>query len=143
VSRWFSHYFFNRYKNSEHFKIYDDLETFVDSDLGNILGHYYISILTGHDNELRILKPSAVDDAISILKSFTIVGCLEHLDIFESQFAEQYGRQLKITHLRKNPLTKSEQMQHISKKIIRKVETICQPDLEVYQFALNQLSRLG
>lgn len=41
VTRWFSHYFFNRYKPDEHFRIHDDLGSFLETGLGKRLGRFY------------------------------------------------------------------------------------------------------
>jgi hypothetical protein len=139
VSRWFSHYFFNRYKKSDHFRIQDDLEAFVDSDIGKSLGHYYVYILTGHGGGSNSVTHEAVDETISILEKFALVGCLERLDTFVRQFKEMYQIQLDIGEKNKNPLRKQDQHGKISKRIMRKVEHICQPDLEVYNFILSRL----
>ena len=140
VSRWFSHYFFNRYKADDHFKIYDDLPCFIDSDRGSSLGHLYIKALTGSAYESLSSTKEAVAAAIANLEQFTLVGCLEHLDTFASQFEKLYQVKLNVGKKNKNPLPKPVQEQQITDDIRRQVEKICEPDLEVYNYALSRLS---
>lgn len=47
VSRWFSHYFFNRHKTSDHFTTDLDLQTYMKSERGISQGHFLVYYLTG------------------------------------------------------------------------------------------------
>lgn len=139
VSRWFSHYFFNRYKEADHFKINDDLASFVDSGPGQRMGHFYVYNLTG-EGQFGSVSTETVTQAIEYLEKFSIVGCIEHLNIFLKQFEELYHIKLNIKAKNKNPLDKSKQKEQISEEIMKKVEKICQPDMEIYNFALSRLN---
>ena len=140
VSRWFSHYFFNRYKKSDHFKINDDLASFVDSGPGQRMGHFYVYNLTG-EGQFGSVSTKTVAQAIECLEKFSVVGCLEYLDVFLKQFEELHHIKLTINSKNKNPLDKSKQKKQISEEIMKKVEKICQPDMEIYNFALSRLER--
>ncbi|MGL6342649.1 MAG: hypothetical protein ACRC80_26345, partial [Waterburya sp.] len=50
---------------------------------------------------------------------------------FIFQFKQQTGTELKITHRRKNPINNP----HIDQETMKKIEAICAPDLEVYEYA--------
>jgi len=139
VSRWFSHYFFNRYKEADHFKINDDLASFVESGPGQRMGHFYVYNLTG-EGQFGSVSTETVARAIECLEKFSIVGCLEYLDIFLKQIEELYHIKLNIKAKNKNPLDKSKQKEQISEEIMKKVEKICQPDMEIYNFALSRLN---
>ena len=47
VDRWFSHYFYNRYKKDNHFKSNLSLEEYIDSEDGQSLGSFYHRLFQG------------------------------------------------------------------------------------------------
>lgn len=141
VSRWFSHYFFNRYKTSDHFATDLDLQTYMRSERGISQGHFLVYYLTGQGAGLQSVPKSAVAEAIENLDKFAIVGCLEHLDVFKRQFQERYGVKLNIPGKNINPLAKRHQKDQITEEIRRKVENICRPDLDVYNYLLSRVLR--
>lgn len=143
VSRWFSQYFFNKYKEDGHLKISDDLETYLLSDEGQSWGHFYVYILTGHGAGSKSIPTQAINKAITNLDKFPLVGCLEHLDDFINDFETLYHTKLEVGEKNKSPVSNSFKTQHITEEIQRKVEEICQPDLEVYNYALSRIGHLG
>lgn len=140
VSRWFSHYFFNRYKEHDHFKMNEDLSSFVDSIPGQSMGHFYVYYLTGEGVGESKISDEAVAKAIENLKKFTVVGCLERLDVFVQQLEQLNNIKFNIGTTNINPLDKSKQREQISDEIMEKVEKICQPDMKIYEFALSRLN---
>ena len=138
VSRWFSHYFFNRYKEGDHCKTEEDLRSFVDSKSGQQMGHFYTYYLTG-EGKTEAVPAETVDKAIENLKKFSVVGCLEHSDIFVQQFEELQKVKLNIKTTNINPLGRSRQEEQISDEIRAKVVKICEPDIKIYNYALSQL----
>lgn len=140
VERYFSHYFYNRYKQSEHFRIDVDLETFINQDLGLQLGSYYIRYLVGPelpDAELR--SDAAIAAAIANLKQFTLAGALDRLEDFSRAYRHHFGRPVQIGRSNPNPASRSQQQAAISDAIRKQVEAICMPDLEVYNFLHQNL----
>ncbi len=139
VARFFSLYFFNSHKRDDHFRINEDLETFVDSELALNIGRSYVNRLSSYEGPMTASR-EAIDEAIANLEGFRLVGCLEDLDGFLRQFQQLYGVKLPIGHANKNPLPPSQQRGQISKQIRSRVEEICQPDLEVYDYARSRLA---
>lgn len=139
VSRWFSHYFFNRYKKSNHFKVQEDLETFINSDSGIRQGHFLVYYLTGQGVDSTFVSQRVVDQAVENLEKFALVGCLEHLDNFTRQFEKRFSLKLDIPLANTNPLSKSEQGYKITDDMRKRVEEICQPDLVLYNHALSKI----
>ncbi len=145
IDRWFSHYFYNRYKNGdERFRITEDLSTFVESKRAFMLGQLYVRNLTeGADrpDQHTVDTSKAVATAIKVLEGFTLVGCLEHLDIMCRQFKQLFGVRLIISKSNINPVHKAQQQQQISDIIRSRVEEICKPDLEVYKYAMSRIGK--
>lgn len=75
------------------------------------------------------------------MRSHTGRGCLEHLEVFERQFQERYDVKLNIPRKNINPLAKTHQKDQITEEIRRKVENICRPDLDVYNYLLSRVLR--
>lgn len=139
VSKWFSKYFFNRYKKGSHYKLDCDFETYIESKTGIAEGSDYVRCLTGsnllHDSNLE----RAVEQAIRNLNNFTVIGVLEKINLFVRDFERQFGTKLFIEHLRSNPLPKIKQEEQITNRIKQRVEEICQPDIEVYKAVLERI----
>lgn len=141
ISRWFSHYFYDRYpKNKGLYPITDDLPSFVYSERAHEIGRIYVDRLTDTDDQSRNEMQTLIDEAIGNLNKFRIVGCLEHMDEFKRQFKEIYGVKLNIGKKNTNPLGVAMQKQQITYEINEKVEEICEPDMRIYQYALSKIN---
>lgn len=136
VDRWFSHYFFNRYKTDDHFRIHEDLEAFVMSDLGRELGHYYVDKFSGSGVSGASSIDEGVEAALANLAKFSIVGHLEDLDGFVAEFERRYSARLNVGHAMRNPVDDVLRQARITDEVRQKVEEICRPDLEIYRNAL-------
>jgi hypothetical protein len=142
VARWFSHYFFNRHKASDHSRIAEDLPTFLESERATRLGHLFITKLTGrYTNAVQSSPRDCVAAATAVLDKFTLVGCLERLDLFVKEFKAHYGLTLQVPRVRTNPLPPEEQELQVTDRIRARVEELCQWDIEVYNYALTRLCR--
>jgi hypothetical protein len=139
VSKWFSKYFYNRYKQSSHYRLDSDLETYSESERGIADGSDYVSWLTGLSLKDDAISDRAVEHAIRNLDNFTLIGVLEKMDLFVRDFHKTFGVKLDIEHLRKNPLSKNKQEKEITDRVKKRVEEICQPNIKVYQAALERI----
>lgn len=129
ISRFISHYFYNRYKEHGHFKIEDDIEEFIDSDEAKKMGNFYLNQLTGPYNQ------SKNDKALRNLAKFSIVGFLDDLDTFLGDFKSKYNQNLVIPKRNINPKNENDQQNILSDKILYKIENICKEDLLFYSDA--------
>lgn len=139
VSRWFSHYFYGRYKSDDHHRIHEDLTDFVDTPRGREVAHSFMIQLSGWPVAEALARPAdCARAAIANLEKFMLVGCLERLNEFAAGFAARYHRTLTVPELQKNPLAPSLQAEQITAAIRHRVEEMCQPDLEIYRYALSR-----
>lgn len=145
VDRWFSHYFYNRYKTTDElFRISEDLSTFVDSSRALVLGRQYVMNLTEGEiqpNELSNVSDATVTSAIKALNTFSLVGCLEHLDVMKKDFKKLFGVKFYMQTSNVNPLSKDEQHKQISVRLRKRVEEICEPDLQIYNHILTKIGK--
>lgn len=137
VSKFFSQYFYNRHKRNNHHKLDCSLEDFLKTDEAQHLGRNYIYLLVDGISSQEASKDIAIDQAIKNLEKFTLVGLLEYLDWFYEDFKSIFGAQLKIEERNKNPLSNKQQKQQITEEMKAQVKEICQPNLQVYQAALE------
>jgi hypothetical protein len=133
VKRWISHYYFNRYKESEHFKNKESIDDIINSELGISRGSMMLKWLSGYSN-----SPDAVQIAKDNIKLFTLVGFLEHLDDFSESFHQIFGKRLKIRKSNTNPLSQSSIKSELTDQRLYRIEEICKPDIEIYRYALSK-----
>jgi hypothetical protein len=144
VDRWFSHFFYNKYTPTDRFQIPEDLSAFVETERAFLWGRLYVRNLTeGNDRpDVHTTDTSkAVATAIKALEGFSLVGCLEDLNTMCAQFEHRFGAKIRIPVSNSNPVSKSKQRGQISEKIRKRVEEICQPDLEVYNYAKARIAQ--
>ena len=139
VDRWFSHYFFNRYKKSNHFKTKLSLDEYVDSDDGKSLGSFYHKLFYGRCDGGNVNSDESYLKVIGNINELACVGLTEHMDIFCRDFNQCFGVKLKIETKNKNPLPKQDRSNLITDSIREKVEKICEPDLKIYNYVLENI----
>jgi hypothetical protein len=127
VKRWFSHYFYNRYKtHSELDRITEELEEFVETERAVIYGRMYVRHLS---------ESGEVEEALANLDRFDLVGILERLPDFAEQFQRMFGTPLSLGHRNENPLGAERQREMITPAVRARVEELCEPDMRVYEGA--------
>jgi hypothetical protein len=138
VSRWFSQYFFNRYKEGDHYKTDTELETYIESEEGIGAGRTLLNVLSGCGHDWIEDPQEGVQRAVANLKKMSLVGYLEDLDRFEADFRQHYGVGLNIGRLRKNPAASAQQSLQVSPAIVEKVKHICRYDNEIYRLVADK-----
>lgn len=131
VSRWYSHYFYNRDKRrGERCQITADLEEFVQTDraasIGTTLTYFFAGASASGEQSL-------VDQALSNLDGYALVGCLEHLGAFTARFRKAYGVELHLGKEKQSPLDRATQLAEITPEIDRRVRDLCAADTEMYR----------
>jgi hypothetical protein len=131
VERFLSHYFYNRHKSSDHYKLDDNLEDFLASDQAKGFGNYLVRYFAGRD------KKDDLDTAIDNLKYFSLVGTLENLPRFQKGFKKEFGKELNIKHENENPVSSSDREKMLSKAQMELVREFCKSDILVYDHILK------
>lgn len=141
VARWYSFYFFNRYKAEDHFRIDEPLDVFIESKRASDYGQDYIEKLTDIDQETELEYASK--QAIANLQRFSLVGILEESDIFIRDCEQFLGVPIKIKHLNKNPRTIQQQKNEISAEIAERVNKLCEPNRHIYETIKAKILKQG
>ncbi len=138
-ARWFSNYFYNRYKTtSTHFRINESLEAFLDTDRARQGGNLYARFLSFGTN-----TKNPVAHALRHLSHFHIVGVLEHLPLLLADCQQTLGVRLKPSVRNTSPRSKEDQSAEITPAIRARVQELCQPDIEIYTEVKRRLETHG
>jgi hypothetical protein len=141
VDRWFSAYFYDRYKTGIHARIDEDIDEFLQTERAQNLGTTYVRYLGGLREDGNYSSPEALADAKTMLGTIDIIGFLEDLELFRLQIMDRIGVSLKFPHRRSSPVDKALQDNIKGSEVYRKaVESLCEQDIELFEHArsLNQ-----
>lgn len=141
VKRWISTYFYNRYKDSDHFKVDMEIEAYLESDFGRSQGAEYVKFIGGHQDAGDYMSAEAIQRAKDNLHKFAVVGILEDMEDFKDQFSRRFHVPLNIPTINRNPKSEAHQKAIITAAVEERIREICAPDLEVYQYALDNFIR--
>lgn len=140
VKRWISSYLYNRYRNPQKYRRIDlSIEEYLESDFGKSQGYEYAKFLGGVDKGGDFMNREAVERAKNNLQKFCIVGFLEDMSDFETQFEKRFERRLNIGRLNSRP-AKDNVSVEITESMMKKITQICEPDIDVYQYAVKRFA---
>ena len=134
VERFISAYFYRRYRTG---KLELELEEHLQSKNCLNEGSLYVRSLCGMDQIEENNWLQAIAKAKENLHKFRIIGFLEYQEEFLRQFEAQFNRRLKIKVTNRSPKSAAYKKSLITPEIRAKITEICQPDLEIYQYAIN------
>ncbi|MBE9076322.1 sulfotransferase family 2 domain-containing protein [Romeria aff. gracilis LEGE 07310] len=132
VKRLISKYFFNFQKSDNHCSIDISLSEYLDSEKGIQSGCEYIKYLKGISKANSYSLESEISIAKNNLSKFNVVGTLENLEKFVSDFYGKTGIQLKIPH--KNAREGANAKPQLDKTTLKNIESVCRPDIELYEY---------
>jgi len=128
VERWYSEYYYNRYKDSDHFQTDLPIEDYI-SNVGKRRGHKYVTFFSEKEKNFE----ERIREAKEVLSNFDLVGFLDNLPRFKKKFKNLFKRKLTIPHKNKSPKPYFERKE-IPNHIHEKVVELCQPDIEIYNY---------
>jgi hypothetical protein len=139
VKRWISAYLYNRYVVSN---LDQEFSDFLNSERAIKGGCLYVKSIGGINEKGDYTSEAAIERAKENLHKFSIVGFLEHQEVFLKQFEKQFGRKLKIRKYNQTKKSENFKKALISEEIEAKIRKICKPDIEVYQYAIDNCCKI-
>ncbi len=139
VDKYLSQYFYNSQKDPhQHFAICESLDEYIKTDEGKSLGRDLVYRFAGKSfrDHQQPLQKKAVDRAVVNLKKFRLVGFLEDINHFTSEFKHCFGAALRIKQKNKNP---QKYESSVSPDLKNRIENLCEADLEVYHRIKNAI----
>lgn len=146
VERWYSLFFYGRYKEGQYARIDMEIEDFLASDRGLNAGRVYVRYLGGIRGDNDYNSAEAFEQARRGLDDFDMVGFLDDLPGFSQRFEARHGLKLRIPHKRKSPARKGEdpsasmRRYKESAEIRARVTALCAPDIELYEYARQRFA---
>ncbi len=144
VSRWFSEYFYNKYKTqSQDFNLDIPLEEFIETRKARRGGVIYVRNLVDNLDIESAYSEENIQRAIENLQRFSIVGMLDQLNIFRSDFERRFGVSLDLGHHNRSPRSRSEQQDEMTPEIMEKVQALCVPNTRLYEAVRTRIEAEG
>lgn len=138
VDRWISSYFYNNYRQkSSYRKITTSIEDYINSDFGKSQGYEYAKFLGGTPEDGDFMTSDTVQLAKENLHKFHLIGFLDDMTTFKDRFNQRYGANLQINTLNKRPDSEKQLNEIITAEMMGSIKEICQPDVEVYEYAVK------
>jgi hypothetical protein len=138
VERFLSSYFFNASKDDgSQWKVSCSLRDYVETDHGKNLGHDYVKFIGGLRDDRNYCSTAAIEQAMTSLKFFTVVGILEKPSSFENDIKKKLGFKVRLGKSNLNPVPKAKRMRQINNKILFRINEICEPDMIIYKEAVK------
>ena len=143
VDRWISSYFYNRNRqNYQYRKIEMSIEEYLESDYGCSQGYEYAKFLAGVEEEGKYMTTQSINRAKENIHKFRLIGFLEDMKTFSIEFENIFGRKLNIGFLNQKSTSENSDLQIVLEKFQDKIKNICQPDIEIYEYAVNNFKKV-
>lgn len=139
VERWISHYLYNRYKQSGHFRTDLSVEQYLESSSGTASGQIYARCFGRRGANLK----DAIFQSKGTLSSLEVVAFMDDPTTLTRPLERLLGRSLVMRHDRPSPAPLDARRALENPAILRKIERICEPDLEIYNHIRSTVGARG
>lgn len=139
VSKWYSQYYYNRFKTIGHSKVEVDIEDFLGSPSAKMYGEDYAFFLGPGRPETGESVDAAA--AVANLDAIAVIGFLEDLPRFRSDFQSTFGVSLRIPHENRTPAPAGARKRTDDPVIRAEVEKLCATNLAIYEAARMRASK--
>jgi hypothetical protein len=136
ISKWLSNYYYRKNRKSDHWKIKLTMEEYLETDLAKVHGYDYSKYFGGLRSDNNYCVKSNIDLAKNHLSKMHVVGFLDDLEGFAHRLSELIGYNIKVPYLNKSIKDNNAKL---SPKLLTKIEKICAPDIEIYNWAKEHL----
>ena len=133
VSRFYSHYLWNRYKSTSYDRTVLQFDHYLEAAETRPLGSLFVRYFGGLREDGAYESEPAIAQAVENLARFDIVGHLEDLVGLCDQVRDRLGFRIKLGHSKASPAPHHEIKKIKGSRELREaVEALCRPDLEFY-----------
>ena len=141
VDRFFSEFFYNRYKQHDHFAVGADLEEYLRTDDATRTSSQLVNFLSGRPDDRSQPTGAEIARAVDNLEYFSVIGFMDDLEAFADRLSRAFKARPCFPITNRNPAPESATRIRSDSAIRMKVEELCQADIAVYQAARARLSR--
>jgi len=136
LKRWYSEYYWNRYKDHAYRKTEMSVEEYVETPEGIENTRSFVNYFAMTENTDVAVTQAEKDEALSRLSCFTVIGFLEELEKFRVDMKHAFGRKPFFLQRNKSPAANVEKTMpdkdsDFEKNLLRLLEA----DIEIYKKA--------
>lgn len=132
VARYISHYYYGVAADDPKSGI--SLDAFVGTPMGRSFGTRYVEYFRGEANIDNLDLRESIDAAKANLHRFAAIGFLDRIDDFSRQLRKLLNVRISVGHENK-ARRGNDGGQRIDAQLMRRIETDCAPDIEIYEYA--------
>ena len=136
AERWYSEYFYNRYKGQGVGKTELGLEAYLESRAGRSAARSFVNFLIEAEDPSARASPEEAKQALESLECFDVVGRLEDLPGFGASMQRRFGRKPFMPHVNRSPADgpRGQRPDPLS-EVHRKLLDLLAADIEIYRLS--------
>lgn len=92
VSRWYSEYFWNRYKDHEYAKTELDMEAYLETEQGRMNTRSFLNYFCESKNPAGAPANTELKEALTNIECLDVTGTLENIEQFRESMKRRFGR---------------------------------------------------
>jgi len=136
IKRWYSEYYWNRYKDHDYRKTDMSMEEYLETPEGLENTRSFVNYFAMTENTDGAVTQAEQEEALKALPCFTVIGFLEELEKFRSDMKQAFGRKPFFLQRNKSPAAHQEKTMpdkgsDFEKNLLRLLEA----DIEIYHKA--------
>ena len=131
VSRWLSHYFYNKDTPGNKYNIDVSMHEFLKTSRGQSLGALMVNWFSEGLHENGASVDAAVQRALYNLNRFSVVGQSDNMTGFSVDLQKIFGRTVSIPEL--NVGNKNRKKDLVDQITLDRICEVCEPDIKLYQ----------
>lgn len=143
VDRWISEYVYNTYKKSDWAKNTLPMEEYVESERGRVTAISFVRYFSSMPENYAGSLEEFVDEAITNLGRFSVIGTVENLDHWCEKFRERYKKTITIPPRNTSPNVEVAERIRSNSSIMAKIQKLCEPDTHIYRKIAEQTALQG
>ncbi len=133
VSRFLSHYNWNRNRPGSHGYIAEEFDAFLATHRARAMGAEFVEIFADLPIDADLRSADAINRAVRHLMGFDLVGRLDDLDGFSRDVRQILGVRVRIRHENKTSQVAGKiTLSSLTDTQLAQVRDICAPDIEVW-----------
>ncbi|WP_444889983.1 hypothetical protein [Microbulbifer sp. DLAB2-AA] len=137
IERWISLYVYNSFKESKWSKNTLPLNKYIQSNKGIVAGQTFLYYFSNLSLTRNPSPADYIEQALSNLQQFSIVGTTKHLHLLANQVSEDFKVNLNIPQINISPNSELAQQIKSETGTLKKIEKLCEYDIELYNRFLD------
>lgn len=134
--RWYSEYFWNRYKDHDYRKTELSIEDYLETQEGLENTRSFINYFSLSERTSQPVTEEEKNEAIKNLSRLTVIGFLDDLDQFKQEMKSVFGRKPFLLQRNKSPAAnKHKKLPDKGSDFEKKILGYLEADIEIYRKA--------